>query len=261
MPAQFTAYLSAELNSASLKSDPQIEATFSCVAENLLRKGMITVDHRKYLLTEIEFYYWSENHPDPYVHKHPNQLKTGLWYFHDVGQDLTFGSNGSYGGILLRAIASQDLVNYVDGPVKTFDEIFNSELVLDREHTFRIDLSDKPLLEQEVEISDFPRVGMYPKGRDHDEQYLFKPYRYLSYPWLSSAERHVMYLYTKHYKEDTELLEKLKLDKSMIREYDKAFEDGLNMQRSEVDDLMSGMIKMNVINKCRLIGWNYSRQR
>ena len=102
---------------------------------------------------------------------------------------------------------------------------------------------------------------MYPKGRDHDEQYLFKPYRYLSYPWLSSAERHVMYLYTKHYKEDIELLGKLKLDKSMIREYDKAFEDGLNMQRSEVDDLMSGMIKMNVINKCRLIGWNYSRQK
>jgi len=40
----------------------------------------------------------------------------------------------------------------------------------------------------------------------------------------------------------------------MIRDYEKAFETGKNMDSSEVDALMAGRVKMNVLNKCRLPG-------
>ena len=93
------------------------------------------------------------------------------------------------------------------------------------------------------------------KGNEYDEEYLLKPYRYLSFPWLSKAERYVIYLYAKHFKGDEELLGKLPLDKSMIREYDKAFSQGLQTSRSWVEDILSGRVKMNVLNKCRLIGF------
>ena len=122
---KLTEYLKSELNSNSLSHKKQIASCFDRVADHLLGKCILTIDDRIYVLSEIEFYYYSDIHPDPYVHRHPNQLKTGLWYFHNVGQDLTFGSEGCYGGILIRGIATNDKLNFTDGPVKTFDKLFN----------------------------------------------------------------------------------------------------------------------------------------
>lgn len=251
-------YLKTKLNSRSLSDKPQIKRIFDTVADYLLRNCKILVDHRTYAVTEIEFYYFSEEHPDPYVHKHPNQLKTGIWYFHDVGQDLTFGSDGEYGGILIRGISSLDKSRYIDGPVKTFDEMFNRELRLDDAHSLVVKLEGMDFLDKEHKIYDFPRVGMYPKDREHDEEYLLKPYRFMSFPWLTKAERHVIYLYAKYFKTDDGLPGKLEVDKSMIREYEKAFLEGQNMGKTEIEDLFSGKTRMNVINKCRLIGSYYS---
>jgi hypothetical protein len=251
-------YLKSQLNSRSLSGKEQIASRFDWVAEELLKKCLLTFDDRIYLLSEIEFYYYSDIHPDPYVHRHPNQLKTGLWYFHNVGQDLTFGSEGSYGGILIRGIATRDKGNFTDGPVKTFDELFNRELSLDGVHSFHANLSEKSILPEAQKIYSFPRVGMYPKGREHDEEYFFKRYRYLSHPWLTKAERHVIYLWLKYLDKNDELSEKLQIDKSMIRDYERAFIAGQKINRVEVENILCGKDKMNVLNKCRLIGW-YSK--
>lgn len=257
-------YLKTELNSSSLSEKSRIKGKFDQAADYLLRNCKISLNHRIYAVTEIEFYYFSEIHPDPYVHKHPNQLKTGIWYFHDVGQDLTFGSDGGYGGILIRGISSLDISRYIDGPVKTFDEIFNRELRLDDVHSWGMELEGMDFLDKEQRIYDFPRVGMYPKDREHDEEYLLKPYRYLSFPWLTKAERHVIHLYTKYFRTNNgllginELLGKLEVDKSMIREYEKAFQKGQQMGRPDIEDILSGKTKMNVINKCRFMGWYHT---
>ena len=273
-------YLISELNRSSLSNPKQIASRFEKVADDLLKKCILTFDDRIYLLTEIEFYYYSDIHPDPHVHRHPNQLKTGLWYFHKVGQDLTFGSEGSYGGILIRGVATNneltkdnfnnekaydDKLNYgklnrdelvfTDGPVKTFDELFNRQLSLDRAHSFHVELSEKSVIPEGQKIYSFPRVGLHPQGREHDEEYLFKRYRYLSHPWMTKAERHVIYLYLKYLDKDDELTEKLQADKSMIRDYERAFFEGQRMDWVAAENILAGKLKMNVLNKCRLLGW------
>ena len=192
-------YLESELNSKTLTDKKRIASRFDLVADYLLKKCLLNIDDRIYLLSEIEFYYHSDIHPDPYVHRHPNQLETGLWYFHKVGQDMTFGSEGSYGGILIRGIASSEKLNegefpddeldFTDGPVRTFDELFNKELALDAAHSFHVKLSEKSVIPEKQKIYSFPRVGLYPQGREHDEEYFFKRYRFLSHPWMTKADR------------------------------------------------------------------------
>jgi hypothetical protein len=253
-------YLHNELNSESLSHTDAIASCFDRVADQLLRKCLMTFDDRIYLLSEIEFYYHSDIHPDPYVHRHPNQLKTGLWYFHNVGQDLTFGSHGSYGGILIRGITSTESSHFADGPVKTFDELFNRELAIEDRHAFQVRLSEEPIIREEQKIYSLPRVGLYPQGREHDEEYFFKRYRYLSRPWLTRAERHVIWLYQKYIDRKEEWTEKLQVDQSMIRDYERAFMEGQTINRAEAENILSGKFNMNVLNKCRLLGWYASNR-
>jgi len=83
-------------------------------ARELLDKKGIEVDGRVYEIYEIEFYFHSEDHPDPFVHCHADQLTDDCWYFHKQshnyrggtfkGLDLTFGGEANYGGILIRFI-------------------------------------------------------------------------------------------------------------------------------------------------------------
>ena len=94
------------LNNSLLSEKQKIQSRFDRAAHSLMKHGLLSVDDRRYSVTEIEFCYHSGIHPDPFVHRHPNQSKTGWWYFHDVGQDLTFGDQDSHGGILIRALKS-----------------------------------------------------------------------------------------------------------------------------------------------------------
>jgi hypothetical protein len=98
-------------------------------------------------------------------------------------------------------------------------------------------------------------VGLYPQGREHDREYFFKRYRYLSHPWRTKAERHVIYLYLKYIDEKDDLPENLQVDKSMIRDFEKAFHEGRRIDKVEAENILSGKFKMNVLNKCRLLGW------
>lgn len=252
---QIRDFLSKNLNRATLSDRETIQSRFDLAADYLLKHCLLSIDGHNYAVTEIEFYYYTGIHPDPYVHRHPNQSKTGLWYFHEVGQDLTFGDGGSYGGILIRALKAADNDAYMDGPVKTFNGLFNRELRLDEPHSFLIRFSDAPTLPDRHIIPSFPRVGMYPAGREQDREYFFKPYRYLSFPSMTRSERHVIYLYQKYIRGIEPFTGTLQVDRSMIRDYEKAFESGKTMDRSELEALMAGRIKMNVLNKCRLLGW------
>ena len=69
-------------------------------------------------LVEIEFYFDSKEHPDPFAHRHPEQATLDRWYFHRTGVsyrggsfkgfDLTFGNGVAHGGILIRSLETPD---------------------------------------------------------------------------------------------------------------------------------------------------------
>ena len=89
------------------KGDPtSIEKRFWDFADFLLFECTLEIDQKEYSLFDIEFYYHSEGHPDPYVHKNERQKKYGYVYRHGSGFDLCFGddSNGVYFGVLVKGM-------------------------------------------------------------------------------------------------------------------------------------------------------------
>jgi hypothetical protein len=81
-------------------------------------------------LQEIEFYWFSPEHPDPFCHRHPLQRHHGCWYFHRVGSayrggsfkglDITFSDGQGFGGILLRGLLRPD-GSVISGPSRLVD--------------------------------------------------------------------------------------------------------------------------------------------
>jgi len=122
---------------AILEAAPDNEqAAFDKVAELLINHHLLIAGDAQYEIKELEFYYLSETHEDPYVHKNERQGKFGSWYFHRLksfedykhtrrGLDLTFGNKEKkiYGGILIRAIKPIDGNEYTQGPSKVVGKL------------------------------------------------------------------------------------------------------------------------------------------
>lgn len=116
---------------------------FKIIAENITRNYVLIANNKcECLLTEIEFYLNSKNHPDPTVHCHPRQLLYSEWYIHHfgkknddnyataiqkVGIDLVFGNNKIYFGILLRGIYDINKKVFISGPVKVLNYLFGEK--------------------------------------------------------------------------------------------------------------------------------------
>lgn len=97
---------------------------FSLVARELMNNYVIKKGGIKYRIFEIEFYLFSDNHKD--IITYPRVKKAGLWYFHNSGVDITFESNEKhYGGILIRGIERKSDNQYICGPLKCVDELWN----------------------------------------------------------------------------------------------------------------------------------------
>lgn len=90
------------------------EAWFHDIARRLLGSCRLRTAGSINRLVEIEFYFDSQEHPDPFAHRHPEQAACGRWYFHRIGEsfrggsfkglDLTFGNGVAHGGILIRSL-------------------------------------------------------------------------------------------------------------------------------------------------------------
>ena len=85
--------------------DPQnYQESFNEIANYLLNCIKIHVGAKKYELTEIEFYYYSDDHKDCALHGDELQKTSNGWYVHNKGRggiDITFGNSDSFGGILI----------------------------------------------------------------------------------------------------------------------------------------------------------------
>jgi len=194
-----------ELDIKKLGSVRHIQVQFEKVAGMMINGFALVVSGKEYRLFEIEFYYHSAIHPDPFVHRHPQQLTKRRWYFHKKGAifrpgiyrgvDLTFGDEDAktYGGILIRGIVDpQNRKNYIYGPAKCVDHIRESfgqdiEKVDDKtaikSECPHLYLEKKELSEEQV-ISG-PRVGLPVRPAEHlSNMFRYAHYRYIIYPQL-----------------------------------------------------------------------------
>jgi len=180
------------------KISSNISASFDQIANDLFNNYIIKVNDNFYRLLEIEFYYNdSKDHNDSYTHGHKWQSRSGYWYVHGSGIDISIGSESASGGILLRSIQklspkpSDEKEQYVFGPQKVLTELisglnscFDSKanvfaLVPPADHSIAI---DKVPVEEIIQCG---RIGLSAK----DEKYKNAPYRYLIYPKLKHKEK------------------------------------------------------------------------
>ena len=94
------------------------ETWFHDIAVRLLGACRLRAAGSVNRLVEIEFYFDSEEHPDPFTHRHAEQRTSGRWYFHRIGAsyrggsfkgfDLTFGDGLAHGGILIRSLETPE---------------------------------------------------------------------------------------------------------------------------------------------------------
>ena len=110
--------------SALLEPRPRLDAPgvvdswFHDIATRLLGSCRLRAADSSSRLVEIELYYDSKEHPDPFAHRHPEQASPERWYFHRIGEsyrggsfkglDLTFGNGGAHGGILIRSLETSE---------------------------------------------------------------------------------------------------------------------------------------------------------
>jgi hypothetical protein len=102
-----------------------IPDSFDRIAKELLLEHVILVNSIDFEITEIEFYFFNEeHHPDKYTH--PHKMQAGMWRLHKQGIDITFDGTkkGEDGGILIRGLKLND--RYVNGPIKCLAWIFES---------------------------------------------------------------------------------------------------------------------------------------
>lgn len=104
-----------------------IDDQFSDIAKKLFFEFNLIVNEQVYQLVEVEFYYQSSQHDDPFVHCDEMQKTNGQWYFHGSGIDITIGDGENYGGILLRGIAriEESKLVFISGPLNVAKEIFS----------------------------------------------------------------------------------------------------------------------------------------
>ena len=179
---------------------------FARIAERLLNGLRLIVGKQAYRLVEIEFYYWSDTHPDPFAHRDPIQFSIGHWYFHRTrgtlrngsfkGLDLTFGDGPTSGGILIRGMETPT-GTLIDGPSLCVDHLLDATgaetvAILERAVDRRLAWDDgNPLRLQQTDTLDerplirSPRVGLFLKklgSRTESVRYVMCPYRYLTEP-------------------------------------------------------------------------------
>jgi len=111
------------------------EKKFAFLANKILNYLILEINNRDYIIQELEFYLYSDTHPDTYTHKHPYQKLFGHWYFHKQGTsdtyksgtfkglDIIFTDNtkDAFGGILIRSISN--LETHIIGPCNVVDHI------------------------------------------------------------------------------------------------------------------------------------------
>jgi len=106
--------------------EKNIEREFDRLASLLLLVKCIKVNNSRFRFTEIEFYFYCDNHQDAFTHEHNLPLKR--WRFHNQGIDITLRSTTGFGGILIRGVErfnepENTTSRFINGPRRVLFEI------------------------------------------------------------------------------------------------------------------------------------------
>jgi len=175
------------------KKDPFND--FKKIAESLIIDSVLVVGESKYQFTALEFYYLNvkDDHADVYSHKHRYQTKSGQWYFHGSGLDITFGDNDTYGGILIRGLKDLEKNTFINGPLLCVQEIFQSFGGIDNKEKASFYIQDLPCDEMDLHIEKEPvyyskRVGLN-QAKDTDGRFYNGLYRFFINPGKTQKDK------------------------------------------------------------------------
>ncbi len=131
-PNSASAALGALLPTDESPDHEHIVAFRRC-AELLLNQCTLRIAGVAHRLTEIEFYWTSTAHADPFTHRDPLQQEFARWYFHRLGGtyrggtfkglDIAIGSPQRHAGILLRGIENTSSGERTDGSCSVVEKI------------------------------------------------------------------------------------------------------------------------------------------
>ena len=124
-----------ELLKINNSSRERLPKAFQEIARSLMCNYLIKKGQKTYAIVEIEFYLYNNEHKDFITY--PRHIKeAGRWFFHQSGVDLSFRSenvnirkgdttnsctiteNSIFGGILIRGIYDISSKQYIFGPLK-----------------------------------------------------------------------------------------------------------------------------------------------
>ncbi len=267
-----------------LRKSKVLDDGFSHIAERLLNGSRLVVGRQPHRLVEIEFYYWSKAHPDPFTHRDPIQFHIGHWYFHRThgvyrggsfkGVDLTFGGDAASGGILIRGVETPSGA-LIDGPSLCVDYLLDATgaatvAELDRVSNKRLAWEDgNPLFLEQTEIREkrplirSPRVGLALKrlaARTDLTRFVMRPYRYLSEPPRTKKGKLHMVLALHAQGAGIEDIQRLtNCPRRIVERYVADFESG----RKEADFSPYFGIDLGPVELCKLYGvwfahWEFS---
>jgi hypothetical protein len=209
--------LASVLHKPADLADDNVGGWFDRIAQVLLNESQLLVGGKAHRLTEIEFYYYTSIHADPFAHRDPVQVHTGRWYFHRTrgvyrggsfkGVDVTFGDATAFGGILFRSLETPE-GEMITGPsllvdhllrlsgvknVAALDGAIGARTVWDRTSPLVLQRAGERRLDR---IYRSARVGLTLRSTKKDGaglRYILRPYRHLTEPrGISKGKAHLV---------------------------------------------------------------------
>ena len=176
------------------EQESDLHPVFPRIADALLNKTVIQTEHARFYFQEIEFYLFSETHPDPFVHKNEQQREFGQWYLHGSGFDLCLGNKDLenqqpvYFGILIRSIKKEENGSLICGPVKVCDTLIANYGSAFGTGCMKIETLSES---KNFEIKSDERIGLKKPALTEEESPMGKKYREMKYRfWVHDLPRY-----------------------------------------------------------------------
>src|SRR5262245_31781785 len=255
--------------------DLSIEGWLTALGTRLLAATRLVVAGQPHRLVEVEAYYHSADHPDPFAHCDPIQLESGRWYFHKShgiyrsgsfkGLDVTFGDGRAHGGVLFRGLEAPD-GTLIDGPsllvdhllaltekldVRTLDLIIGKRAAWEDDNLLRLEDVD----EESRLVIRTSRVGLSLKRQKPTPlniDYLGRPYRFLTEPRRTAKGKvHVVLALHREGRSPEEIKKLSGCPTGTVQRYIADYEEG----KKETDPSVYGGIDLGPRELCRLLGF------
>lgn len=237
------------------QANQTIQSWFDHIAGYLLNQTSLFIMEQPHRIEEIEFYYRTPKHDDPFTHGDSHQRQNATWYFHREGGnyrggsfkglDITFGPEDAYGGILIRTISSDE--QQINGCSLCVDHLLKTTKL---DHVSKLDAHLKPLhvFDQNPylylaphhnstrTITQTARVGLTLKRCAQNPtmpDFITRPYRYLTDPTIKKGKIYTIMALHQQGDDVAAIHAKTRSPKKSINTYITHYNHGLTLDSTE----------------------------